>query len=122
VKQKKVVKKKKNSKSPSLGRVKKSVQRFDSNEIRKQLQKLPKKDISPSQRGELQTTYRQLEAEFQQNVARIYNKGAHKSGVMKCHQLIEENCHSPEVVTIFLNAMSNKNLVQVAKSASAGCF
>ena len=102
---------KKSSKSPSLGKVKKSIKKMVTQDIEKQMKKMPMKDITSEQMGKIQNTYRELEAEFQQNLARIYNKAAHKSGVVKCHQLIEQNCNSPEVVTIFLNAMSNKNLL-----------
>ena len=44
-----------------------------------------------------------------------------------CHNLIDENCAEPrevvgKIVGIFLKAMCNKNLLQVAKSSSAGAF
>ena len=68
-----------------------------------------------------------LEKEFNLNLARIYNKGAHKSGVQVTQNLIDENCEHPREVIgkicgIFLKALCNKNLVQVAKSSSAGSF
>jgi len=47
--------------------------------------------------------------------------------VQECHRLIDENCEEPrevigKVVGIFLKALCNKNLLQVAKSSSAGSF
>ena len=72
--------------------------------------------------ADLSNQLKELDAEFDKNLARIYTKGGHKSGVEGCQKLIEENCHSPEVVGLFLKSLCNKNLLQVAKSASAGSF
>ena len=63
-----------------------------------------------------------LDKDFGENLARIYNKGAHKSGVEGCHRLIDQYFDSQEVVGIFMKNLSDKNLLQVAKSASAGSF
>jgi len=43
-----------------------------------------------------------LEKDFRENLARIYNKGAHKSGVTACHSLIDQHCQTEEVLGIFL--------------------
>ena len=57
-----------------------------------------------------------------ENLARIYNKGAHVSGVQMCHKLIDDNCQNEETVGIFLKHLSNKNMLTVAKASSAGSF
>jgi len=102
--------------------------------VPRQLQK-KQRDLSPAQRLQLRKGLHDLETEFSQHLARIYNKGAHKSGVQGCHALIDDHCVAPpnvdaaiatefhqSTVGIFLKALSNKNLLQVAKSASAGSF
>jgi hypothetical protein len=79
-------------------------------------------EVSAAQKLALKKSLNDLGTDFAQNLARIYNKGAHKSGVQACHKLIDENSDSPEVVGVFLLALSDKNLLQVAKAASAGSF
>ena len=63
-----------------------------------------------------QSSLNEIEKEFNLNLSRIYNKGAHKSGVMNCHKIIDEYCAEPrevvgKIVGIFLKAMCNKNLL-----------
>lgn len=72
--------------------------------------------------AELSNQFKELDKAFEQNLARIYTRGGHKSGVEGCQKLIADNCQSSEVVGIFLRALCNKNLLQVAKSASSGSF
>jgi hypothetical protein len=79
-------------------------------------------EVSAAQKLALKKSLNDLGTDFAQNLARIYNKGAHKSGVQACHKLIDDNSDSPEVVGVFLLALSDKNLLQVAKAASAGSF
>ena len=52
-----------------------------------------------------------LEKEFSENLARIYNKGAHRSGVEGCTRMIDENCDKVEVVGVFLKHLSDKGLL-----------
>lgn len=60
---------------------------------------------------------RELEAEFEANLARLYTKAAHKSGVQGCHKLIDEHCHSSSNVHIFLNSLSKKQYLEFIKSS-----
>lgn len=79
-------------------------------------------NITPAEAAEAKAALIDLEKEFGENLARIYNKGAHKSGVNMCHKLIDQNCDSQEVVGIFLRQLANKNMLVIAKAASAGSF
>jgi hypothetical protein len=63
-----------------------------------------------------------LEADFEKNLARLYSKGGHKSGVEGCHQMIEDNTNNPDAVGIFLNSLSNKNLLALARNQSNTSF
>lgn len=81
-----------------------------------------KKDISEAELLVLKQQFNELEHEFSENLARIYNKGAHKSGVTGCLRLLKQYSEQPEVVGVLLKQLSNKNLLIVAKSASAGSF
>ena len=138
---KKVGQKRKKGASPVEKLKKKAVEQVASGDVAqavpRQLQK-KQRDLSPAQRLQLRKGLHDLETEFSQHLARIYNKGAHKSGVQGCHALIDDHCVAPDnmknmdaaiatefhqsTVGIFLKALSNKNLLQVAKSASAGSF
>ena len=88
---------------------------------KKELLKM-QKDIEKAKLAELSNQFKELDSAFERNLARIYSRGGHKSGVEGCQKLIAEHCQSPEVVGVFLRALCNKNLLQVAKSASAGSF
>ena len=81
-----------------------------------------KKSVSPAKLEQLKTEMSQIEKDFGLQLAKVYNKGALTAGVEGCRKLIDENRDSPEVSGVFLKALSNKNLLQIAKSASAGSF
>jgi hypothetical protein len=83
--------------------------------LAKELKVLPKV-LSKGEIKNQQMNFNDLDKEFSQNLARIYDKGAHKSGVTACHKLIDEYCDQPEVVSIFLKALCNKGSLTVAKS------
>jgi len=78
--------------------------------------------MKPSEIQVLKAEFFDLEKQFAENLARIYNKGAIKSGVQGCHTMIDQNSGNPEVVGIFLKTLCNKNLIAISKSASSGGF
>ena len=50
-----------------------------------------KNNIKPNDWKNLKKEFDDLESEFDENLARVYNHGAHKSGVQACMRLIDEN-------------------------------
>ena len=93
----------------------------ESEQLAKDIKKI-QKNPSKGEYREIMQNFNDLEKDFSQNLARIYDKGAHKSGVTNCHKLIDEYCGQPEVVSIFLKALCNKGSLTVAKSSSANSF
>lgn len=77
-----------------------------------------KNNIKPADWIKLKKEFDDLESEFDENLARVYNHGAHKSGVQACMKIIDQYSGQAEVVNIFLKSLTNKNLMRVAKSSS----
>ena len=56
-----------------------------------------------------------VEREFNINLARIYDKGAHKSGIQECQKIIREHSHSQEAATVFLKALTDAMVTKIQK-------
>ena len=56
-----------------------------------------------------------VEREFNMSLARIYDKGAHKSGIQECQKIIREFSHSQEAATVFLKALTDSMITKIQK-------
>jgi len=57
-----------------------------------------------------------IEIEFNQHLARVYDKGSYNSGVKGCEAMIRQHLDNPQAATAFLRALTDKDATQIAKT------
>ena len=58
----------------------------------------------------------EIEQEFNRHLARVYDRGAHNSGTQGCINMINQYAGNLDASTIFLRALTNKNVTLIGKS------
>ena len=67
-------------------------------------------------------TLKNIEIQFNKNLARVYDRGSHQSGVTDCHQMLQQHCAMIESVPIFLKALLDKAVPTLAKDGEKASY
>jgi hypothetical protein len=60
----------------------------------------------------------EIEREFNSHLSRVYDRGAHSSGTQGCQQMINDYSNNAEIATVFIRALTDKNVPRIAKEES----